>query len=187
MHHRTRTSPAIRAGRLFPLLALALLFTIAGPTAADDGAPLPPELLAPEKVAAISSADFKRVLEHHKGKVVVVNFWATWCIPCIQELPEFNLLQTRYAEKGVVVLAVSVDEPDLLEKRVQPFFAEKAPDLTSYLSTEDSSDFIGAFEPEWLGALPTTIFFGRDGKIDEVVNGRLLYHALEEKVIALSK
>ena len=165
------------------LLVLALAVTSAGVSSAKDSEDLPESLLAPTTVELIDSDQFQKVIEHHRGKAVLVNMWATWCIPCIQELPELNELQKRYEEKGLVVLAVSFDDPELLEERVRPFFKEKAPDLVSYLSSEDSFDFVEAWDPNWLGALPTSYFFDRDGELHKAVNGRLMFHDFEANAL----
>ena len=85
-------------------------------------------LISPDQVEPISAAEFAAVLEHHRGDIVLVNLWATWCIPCIQELPELNELQKRYRDRGLTVLAVSLDDPDKLEDLVRPFFKKRAPD-----------------------------------------------------------
>ena len=172
-----------------PALALtATLLAAAAPLLAEDAAPVSVErLLDPDTVHPATAKQFEAVLEHHRGKVVVVNFWATWCIPCLQELPELDLLQERYADRGLVVLAISMDDPEKLEDRVRPFFAKRAPGLVSYLASAegDSVEFVTALDPEWPGALPTTMFFGRDGELDNMHLGRMLYSEFEEVVLEL--
>ena len=166
------------------LVLIAALLLTAG--SAGSGEPLPERLLSPRQVEAISATDFQGVLESHRGKVVLVNLWATWCIPCVQELPDLNLLQTRYRERGLVVLAVSMDDPATLEDKVRPFFSERAPDLVSYLNSEaDEYAFIDPIDPEWIGALPTSFLFDRDGSLHEQHAGRLLYKDLEKEVLPL--
>ena len=132
------------------------------------------------------SSAFQKVLEHHRGKVLLVNLWATWCIPCIQELPELVELQKRYAERGLKVLAVSLDDLETLEERVRPFFAERAPGLVSYISAEeDSFDFVESLDSEWLGALPSSFFIDRQGKIRKAVSGRLTFRTFEKEILKL--
>jgi thiol-disulfide isomerase/thioredoxin len=147
---------------------------------------LPAHLLAPEQVEPIDAEQFAQVLASHLGKVVVVNLWATWCLPCVQELPDFDLAQTRYRDRGLIVLAVSLDQAAILEERVRPFFAERAPNLVSYLQTEqDEFHFVETFDPEWVGTLPSTYFFDRKGDLREAHHGRLLYRDLEAKALPL--
>jgi thiol:disulfide interchange protein DsbD len=90
------------------------------------------------------------------GKVVVVNFWATWCVPCIQEIPGFNKLNQQLGGKGVVVLGVSMDEEGA--ERVRPFLQRHPMDYLVALGSEAISKQYG------LDELPVTIVFDRSGK-----------------------
>ena len=154
--------------------------------ASEEAVDLPEHLLQPTQVEAIDSEQFAAVLEAHKGKVVLVNLWATWCIPCVQELPEIDLLQTRFRDRGLVVLAVSFDKPEKLDPDVREFFAEKAPNLVSYLQTEeDEYDFVSVLDPEWIGGLPTSFFIDREGEIADSFIGRLTYQDMERRTLRL--
>ncbi|MGA2724038.1 MAG: cytochrome c biogenesis protein CcdA [Bryobacteraceae bacterium] len=90
------------------------------------------------------------------GKVVVVNFWATWCVPCIQEIPGFNRLNQQLGGKGLVVLGVSMDEEGA--GRVRPFLKKHPMDYLVALGSEAVSKQYG------LDELPVTIVFDRSGK-----------------------
>jgi thiol:disulfide interchange protein DsbD len=91
------------------------------------------------------------------GKVVVVNFWATWCVPCIQEIPGFNKLHQQLGPKGVVVLGVSMDEEGA--ERVRPFLKKHPMDYLVALGSEAVSKQYGLGD-----ALPVTIVFDRSGR-----------------------
>lgn len=181
MSVKTLTARVVPASILIAALLFAALPVFSEEVASVD------HLLEPDTIHPATAEQFKAVLEHHRGKVVVVNYWATWCIPCLQELPELDLLQERYGDRGLVVLAVSMDDPEKLEDRVRPFFAKRAPGLVSYLASagDNSVDFVMAFDPEWPGALPTTMFFDRDGELDNIHLGRMLYSEFEEAVLEM--
>jgi thiol-disulfide isomerase/thioredoxin len=88
--------------------------------------------------------------------VVVVNFWATWCVPCIQEIPSFNKLHQQFGPKGVVVLGVSTDEEGAA--RVRPFLKKHPMDYTVALGADAISKQYS------LDQLPVTLVFDRSGK-----------------------
>jgi thiol:disulfide interchange protein DsbD len=90
------------------------------------------------------------------GKVVVVNFWATWCVPCIAEIPGFNKLNQQLGGKGVVVLGVSMDEEGA--ERVRPFLRKHPMEYLVALGS-------GAISKQYgLDELPVTVVFDRSGK-----------------------
>jgi thiol:disulfide interchange protein DsbD len=91
------------------------------------------------------------------GKVTVVNFWATWCVPCIQEIPGFNKLHRDYTPKGVTVVGVAMDEEGAA--RVKPFLAKHPMEYTVALGND-------ALKQEYKtdDGLPITVVFDRSGK-----------------------
>jgi thiol:disulfide interchange protein DsbD len=90
------------------------------------------------------------------GKVVVVNFWATWCVPCIQEIPGFNKLHKDFAAQGVAVLGIAMDEEGAA--RVQPFLKKHPMEYPVGLGGE-------ALNTQYnLVPLPVTLVFDRTGK-----------------------
>jgi thiol:disulfide interchange protein DsbD len=91
------------------------------------------------------------------GKVVVVNFWATWCVPCIQEIPGFNKLYRDLGAKGVAVLGISMDEEGA--PRVEPFLKKHPMDYTVALGSEAVGRQFQASDN-----LPVTVIFDRAGK-----------------------
>jgi thiol:disulfide interchange protein DsbD len=100
--------------------------------------------------AALSTADWK-------GKVVVLNYWATWCIPCRQEIPEFNKMQTELGSKGVEVVGISMDEDGA--EAVRPFLKQLPMKYTVGLGSGD------------IGQLPITLVLDRNGNTVERFSG----------------
>ena len=129
------------------LLALSLLFAATGFAA-------PPEL-------ALKSTDGKAItLDAYRGKVVVVNFWATWCTPCAIEMKNFVKLHERYAAQPVEIVAVSLDD-ERTTKYIEPFIRSRKMTFPVLVgaSDQDVKHFGGK------GTLPFTAVLGKDGEI----------------------
>jgi peroxiredoxin len=118
-------------------------------------------------VEVVDTAGLVRVLEQARGKdVVVVNFWATWCPPCVKEMPVFVELYRTYASKGVRLVSVSVDHPDTLVDRVQPFVKTHALPFPVYVLSDRSPDNVDkALGVDWGGAVPATFVFDAAGRL----------------------
>jgi peroxiredoxin len=101
----------------------------------------------------------KIALSSFKGKVIVLDFWATWCPPCKAEIPGFVELQQAYGEKGLQIVGVSVDDtPD----KLKPFAAEFKMNYPVLVGL-DRDDLQDAYGPMW--GIPTTFVISRDGRI----------------------
>ena len=92
------------------LLSLAVLATLL--TASCYSGSRPPHVGSAAKEFIVQDADRKVTLDQFRGQVLVLNFWATWCPPCVQELPSLMSMQDRMRARGVVVLGVSIDVDD---------------------------------------------------------------------------
>ena len=98
-------------------------------------------------------------LSNKSDKVYVVNFWATWCKPCIQELPFFEAVQAAHADKVKVIL-VSLDFPDKLESQLKPFIKEnKLKSQVVLLDDPYENEWIPRIDSSWTGAIPATLIF----------------------------
>lgn len=102
----------------------------------------------------------KEVLQSHNDTTYVVNFWATWCAPCVKELPYFEEVTERMNDEKVKVILVSLDFPKHYQKKLVPFI--KKHDLKSEVVVLDDSrpnDWIDKVDPSWSGAIPITVFY----------------------------
>lgn len=114
-------------------------------------------LLSAQTVPSLSYAELKPLLEQKGNKIYVVNFWATWCAPCIKELPYFEVLDRR---EDVEVLLVSLDFPKHKESRLLPFIKKnKLQSKVVLLDDADENYWINDIHPNWSGAIPATLIY----------------------------
>lgn len=105
-------------------------------------------------------------LNKKDDKIYVINFWATWCAPCVKELPYFEELNKTYSKNNVEVVLVSLDFPKLYEKRLKPFIIKhKLNSKVIALNDADSNSWINKISPEWSGAIPATLIYNKDQRI----------------------
>ncbi len=120
-------------------------------------------LFAAGPIIPVDEAGFQKLVASHKGKVVVYDFWATWCAPCRVELPLLVKLETKLRAQGVEVITISADEPEqkaAAEKFIQKFGVPGP----AYLRQAASDDhFINAIDPKWSGALPALFIYDKSG------------------------
>ena len=125
--------------------------------------------------AAVTSTDapaLKRAIAAQKGHVVLVNFWATWCGPCVAEFPAIVKASRRYKAQGLTVIAVSADSAKDLHTKVEPFLSKQGAAFPSYLEkSADPEDFINALDPTWQGDLPRTFIYDRQGRRVKTLTG----------------
>jgi thiol-disulfide isomerase/thioredoxin len=121
-----------------------------------------------------------------KGHVVLVNFWATWCVPCREEFPDLSRLQQNFGKRGLRVLGVSTDLASQMPA-VEMFLAQLNPRFPSYRkkSGGDDQQFIDAIEISWAGELPFSVLFARDGKKAKTLSGKHTYREYEQVILKL--
>lgn len=120
----------------------------------------------------------------HKDTLYVVNFWATWCKPCIKELPAFDSLLAKTKSDKIKILLVCLDFKEELEKKVNPFLAKNQ--LTSecvLLDEINGNDFIDKVSRDWTGAIPATLL--RHGEKSAFLERKITLSDLEAEVSKL--
>jgi thiol-disulfide isomerase/thioredoxin len=114
------------------------------------------------QIPVMNFEEFEPHLQKQNDTTYVINFWATWCKPCVDELPAFEELNRKYGDKPVKVILVSLDFVRNLESRVLPFIETN--NLKSdiiLLNDPKSHQWIDKVSPEWSGSIPATVIYNR--------------------------
>lgn len=110
------------------------------------------------QVKLLSLKGFDQRLANGKDTTFVVNFWATWCAPCVEELPYFERLQRESQSSPLKVILISVDSKSKLEKLVSPFIrAHKIESEVFIFDESDQQKFIDHVDKSWSGSVPATL------------------------------
>ena len=111
-----------------------------------------------QKVEVIKFPELQEIINNKDASVKVINFWATWCKPCIEELPYFEDVHATYGEQGIEVVLVSMDFVEDLDMKVKLFVEKKQLQSTLYLLDEtDYNKIIDKIDTSWSGAIPATL------------------------------
>lgn len=137
-------------------------------------------------VKSFDFVSFEPYLKRDNDTTYVVNFWATWCVPCIEELPHFEKLNASYKDKKVKVLLVSLDMPQKVTSNLLSFI--KKNNLQSevvYLNDPDANVWISKVDSLWSGALPATLIY--KGKKRKFYEQSFTYETIEREVQSFLK
>ena len=131
----------------------------------------------------IDAAGLREAVAREKGHVVLVNFWATWCVPCREEFPSLARLQERNRSAGLRVVGVSTDFENQ-RTAVEKFLAERRPPFPNYHRKKggDDQDFIDAVDSRWGGELPFSVLYDRSGRKVRAFSGKLPIAAAEREI-----
>ena len=139
-------------------------------------------LPAQAPLRSLDEKGYAQLIASHKGAVLVVDFWATWCSPCREEMPLLVQLVRKYRGKGVRLVTVSCDEPEDGPKAAQ-FLAEHGASEASYIKRATGDEqFINSVDGKWSGALPALFLYDRSGRPVRSFIGETEMSALEQAI-----
>ncbi len=122
-----------------------------------------PILLFLAAMLPVNEQGFQKMVGAHSGKVVLYNFWATYCVPCRAEMPELVKLQAKLKSRGFELVFISADEPEQEAAAEKLFQKTNAPGPAYRKQANDDDQFINAIDPKWSGALPALFLYDRKG------------------------
>lgn len=152
------------------LLLILFLFTV--------------RLFSQEVKPLSSSKDLDELKETLKGKVVLVNFWATWCAPCVKEFPDLVKLYNNYKDKDFKLIFISTDVPEEIDSKVIPFLKNNGVDYVTYYNNfSKPEELIDYIDKNWEGAVPATYIYDKTGKVTASILGKKDYPDFEKEIL----
>lgn len=140
-----------------------------------------------KSVQKLSFEELSDRISAENDTLYVVNFWATWCKPCVKELPYFEHVNEKFQGRPVKVLLVSLDFENELEAKVRPLAEKRIPRSEVLLLTDtDYNSWMGKVDQEWQGNIPATLFVNKKSNIKDFVSTTLEEEELVSKIEKLS-
>jgi cytochrome c biogenesis protein CcmG/thiol:disulfide interchange protein DsbE len=115
----------------------------------------------------LDEQSFKKMVAAHHGQVLMIDFWATWCAPCREELPKLVAMADAYRPKGVTLITISCDDPEQKTQALSFIRQKGAPGPYYIRQVDDDDKFAAAINPKWngdSGALPALFLYDRTGR-----------------------
>jgi thiol-disulfide isomerase/thioredoxin len=132
-------------------------------------------------IAQMDFEEFEPVLYQQNDTVYVINFWATWCAPCVKEIPYFEQLGKEYRDQKVKIILVSLDFPNKLEELVIPFLRENnIQSEVIHLTDVKANTWINKVDKKWSGAIPATVVY--KGSSRQFVEGSMDYEEIKSLI-----
>ena len=128
------------------------------------------------EVALLDQPALQKLISQRNGRILLINVWATWCIPCREEFPDLVRLTTTFQDRPVDVVAISADYPDEIDSKVIPFLQSQQVNFPVYVQNfERQEDFINFLNREWSGALPASFIYSISGEQKFFLLGKQSY------------
>lgn len=133
-----------------------------------------------------SAEEIVSKIKSYKGeKPVLVNLWATWCVPCIEEFPHIMEMKKKYGDEFELIF-VSGDFPEAKEE-AKTFLRSQDVDFTTYFKVGNDNEFITTLSDTWSGALPFTVIYDKNGNISTEWEGKAELETFETELLKVLK
>ena len=133
-----------------------------------------------QEAKKVKVTDLEKIIAESKGPLII-NFWATFCKPCMEEIPHFQKLQAKYEKDGLRLLCVSLDMQDDYPKKVNSFIKKKKM-ASSWLDETNADYFCPKIDQAWTGAIPATLFINNNRRYRKFIEESLTEEVLEKQI-----
>jgi thiol-disulfide isomerase/thioredoxin len=160
--------------RFYYLLAISVLFILNSAVSTA------------QKIEYIKIPELEKILKNPDNKLFVVNFWATWCPPCVAEISNFENAAKTYDQEKVKFILVSLDFPSQVEKQLIPFLKKNKISLdVAVMMDVDYNKWIDKVDTKWQGDIPATLFFNNSKKSKYFHSGEVTEPELKKYINSL--
>lgn len=193
------TTPDIRPLWFALAAAMALALAACGSPSQKDAGPTIPEHSEvaqatgtditvgkdASSITIVTADDVREAVDAGHGRVTIVNFWATWCPPCVAELPYFAQVYEEYERDRLHFLSISADHPETIEDAVEPFLEQRELPFPILLMDAMPDDITEALQADFPGNLPVTLLYDANGDIAQRWDREVTFEELQEAIDAL--
>jgi len=133
-------------------------------------------------LVAVDEAGFQKLVDSHKGKVVLYQFWATWCAPCREEMPQLIRLEAKLRAQGFELVTISADEPEqeAAAEKILKQLEVRGPLYRKQAKNDDN--FINFIDRKWSGALPALFLYDKNGRKVQSFIGETQMNTIEAAI-----
>ncbi|MCF8328571.1 MAG: TlpA family protein disulfide reductase [Bacteroidales bacterium] len=137
--------------------------------------------LSAQNISVVEFEDIEKEFQKNDDTVRVINFWATWCVPCVEEMPYFVEAETKFGSEKVKFLYISLDLPKNIENKVVPFVDKQGMQGgVVLLDDPDANTWINKVDPSWSGAIPATVIYKGDNKY--FIEGSITLNEIDNQI-----
>lgn len=138
-----------------------------------------------QSIPIVDQTWYQQMRKKQNDTTYIVNFWATWCIPCVNELPNFSKLQQKYKDQKVSIVLVSLDFAHKIKETLIPFVQKKKITLPIVLLNEKGTAWIDEIDANWSGAIPLTIMWNHTKKEYKILEKEINFDELEKNFLQI--
>ena len=136
----------------------------------------------PDRLLDFDTETHAQVLTESNGQVVLFNFWATWCAPCREEMPQLVELEAKLRGRGFRLVTISADETEDRAAALEFARRNNVPSPAYIKRVSDDDYFINALDPNWSGALPALFLYDKQGQLQKSFIGETRIEDLEKQI-----